>query len=81
MEFPRGRLLPFTSALEEKTPRVGRIHRDGSITYRGKTYATIKELPADCLAMRLDVETYSEWKRLYRAIDPRLRGPRTKHLR
>lgn len=80
MEFPRGRLLPFTSALQGR-PRVGRIHRDGSITYDGTTYPTIKDLPAECLAMRLDVETYSEWKRLYRAIDPRLRSPRTKLLR
>jgi len=81
MEFPRGRLLPFTSTPEKRPVRVGRIHPDGSITYGGKTYPTIKDVPAECLAMRLDVETYSEWKRLYRAIDPRLRSQRPKLLR
>lgn len=75
MEFPRGRLLPFhPKASEGRPPRVGRVHRDGSITYGGKTYPTIKEVPPECQGVRLDVETYTEWKRLYRAIDPRLRS-------
>jgi|GEM_PF-3265235 hypothetical protein len=83
MEFPRGRLLSFHRHGPEagKPPRVGRVHRDGSITYGGKTYPSIKDVPPECLAVRLDVESYKEWRRLYRAIDPRLRGPRTKLLR
>ena len=81
MEFPRGRLLPFAPTPVGRSPRIGRVHRDGSITYGGKTYSTIKDLPSECLAMRLDVETYSEWKRLYRAIDPRLKSQRPKLLR
>ncbi len=57
-------------------PRLGRIHRDGSITFRGRTYPTIRDLPADCLGLLPDLETFSEWKRLYRAIDPRPRRAR-----
>jgi len=54
-------------------PRVGRVHRDGSITYRGHTYATIKEVPTDWVALRPDVETWKQFLRLYRAIDPAAR--------
>jgi len=54
-------------------PRVGRVHRDGSITYRGQTYPTIKEVPTDWVALRPDVETWKQFLRLYRAIDPAAR--------
>lgn len=77
MEFPRGRILRFSRKPPEgQPPQVGRLHRDGSITYGGKTYPTIKDVPPECRAVRLDVETYREWKRLYRAIDPRARRAR-----
>lgn len=71
------RVLPFAAENERAAPpRVGRVHRDGSITFRGKTYPTIKDVPPDCLALRPDLETVREWRRLYRAIDPDPR-PRT----
>jgi hypothetical protein len=82
MEFPRGRLLRFDPRPGEgRPPQVGRVHPDGSITYGGKTYPSIKEVPPECLAVRPDLETYKEWRRLYRAIDPRLRDRRSKLLR
>ncbi len=49
---------------------VGRVHRDGSITFRGETYATIKQVPPECLALLPDQETFREWSRVYRAIAP-----------
>ncbi len=65
------RVLPFDARdTRVDSSRVGRVHRDGSITFRGKTYATIKDVPADCQALRPDLETHREWRRLYRAIDP-----------
>lgn len=72
MKLKATRVLPFTrnpAAGEEA--RVGRVHRDGSITFRGVKYATIREVPADCQALLPDLETFKEWKRLYSAIDPR----------
>lgn len=82
MEFPRGRILRFEPRPGEGRPaQVGRVHPDGSITYGGKTYASIKEVPPECLAVRPDVETYKEWRRLYRAIDPRLKDRRSRFLR
>jgi hypothetical protein len=58
-------------------PRVGRVHRDGSITYRGHTYPTIKEVPTDWVALRPDLETRLQFIRLYDAIDPAARGHRS----
>jgi hypothetical protein len=49
---------------------LGRLHRDGSITFRGRTYPTIKEVPAECQAIRPDLEMYKEWRTLYRAVAP-----------
>ena len=50
--------------------RDGRLHRDGSITFRGETYPTIKQVPPECLALLPDQETYKQWKRIYRVIAP-----------
>ena len=46
------------------------MHRDGSITFRGETYPTIKHVPPECLALLPDQETFKEWKRIYQAIAP-----------
>jgi hypothetical protein len=71
----RCRVLPFTPTSQTgRRPRVGRLHSDGSISFAGVTYRSIKEVPADCLCIRPDVETYRQWKRLYRAIDPKRRA-------
>jgi hypothetical protein len=69
----RGRptVLPFVDPGREAGQLVGRVHPDGSISFRGRTYRTIKEVPADCLGLRADVAAYTEWRRLYRAVMPR----------
>lgn len=67
------KLLHFPDVSRGRPPRVGRVHRDGSITYQGETYRTIKDVPNDWIALRPDVETWKQWIRLYRAIDPRSR--------
>ncbi len=64
------RVLPFVPEPSVRERQVGRVHRDGSISFRGETYATIKQVPAECLALLPDLETYREWKRIYRAIAP-----------
>ncbi len=52
-------ILPFINPAEQKTGVVGRVHHDGSITFRGQHYPTIKDVPKDCQAIRPDVETES----------------------
>lgn len=76
--IPSARVLPFEPRTAGTSPSVGRVHRDGSITFRGETYETIKSVPPECLALLPDQETYREWKRLFRAIAPSARRP---HLR
>ena len=63
------RILPFDP--RHRSPRVGRVHTDGSISYQGEHYATVRDLPQSCLAFRLDREAYQQWLRAYRAIAPR----------
>jgi hypothetical protein len=85
MKISASRVLPFTAGGAEwgeaGPPRVGRLHRDGSITYRGETYPTIKQVPADCLAIRPDQDTLKQWTRLYRAVRPDTGRTRPLHLR
>ena len=64
------RILPFR-APERAT--VGTGHRDGSITYAGIRYPSIRHVPPECKALRVDVDTYVQWRTLYRAIDPKMR--------
>ncbi|HEX9940762.1 MAG TPA: hypothetical protein VGG03_02000 [Thermoanaerobaculia bacterium] len=70
------RILPFADPFGKPDAVVGRVHRDGSITFRGKRYTTIKDVPADCLGLRPDVETHVQWKQLYRAVAPESRRGR-----
>lgn len=67
------RILPF-QAFGGSRRAVGTVHQDGSITYAGVRYPSIQEVPAECAAFRVDVETYVQWKRLYRAVVPRRRA-------
>ena len=67
----RASVLQFADPAILETGVVGRVHADGSITFRGTTYPNIKELPAECQALRPDVEAWAQWRRLYRAIAPR----------
>ena len=68
--IPHARVLAFEPRPAVAGRSVGRVHRDGSITFRGETYATIKQVPPECLALLPDQETFREWKRIYRAIAP-----------
>jgi len=85
MKISASRVLPFAGGRggrgEAGPPRVGHLHRDGSITYRGETYPTIKELPPDCLAIRPDQDTLKQWTRLYRAVRPDTRRTLPLHLK
>jgi hypothetical protein len=67
------RILPFRAAAAGGAPRVGTVHRDGSITYGGVRYPSIRHVPPGCEALRVDVDTYAQWRSLYRAIDPKAR--------
>ena len=52
---------------------VGCVHRDGSITYRGTRYATLRDVPPSCTSFRADVPATVQWRKLYRAVDPKRR--------
>lgn len=54
---------------------VGCVHRDGSITYKGTRYRTLRDVPPSCAAFRADLPATVQWRKLYRAVDPK----RTKH--
>lgn len=69
----RSRILPFRTA-SGTGALVGTVHRDGSITYAGVKYPSIRQVPPECKALRVDVDTYVQWKSLYRAIDPKARA-------
>lgn len=64
------RVLPFDPEPDAAESRISRVHRVGSITFRAKVYATIQQVPPEYQALLPDQETYTEWKRLYRAIAP-----------
>jgi hypothetical protein len=73
MRASRPTVLPFVDPATLGNQTVGRVHADGSITFRGRTYPTVREVPEDCLGLRADAQAYAEWRRLYRAIAPRPR--------
>ena len=74
---PVKKILPFVAPSEQGAGgAVGRVHRDGSITFRGRTYATIKDVPPECQGFRTDVEAYTQWRRLYRMVAPQSRQRR-----
>lgn len=66
------RVLPFR-ATSGTGGLVGTVHRDGSITYGGVKYPSIRHVPPECKALRVDVDTYVQWRNIYRAIDPKTR--------
>jgi len=67
-------LLPFVPDAAERGKSVGRVHKDGSISFKGKWYLSMKELPPECTALRADMEAYAQWVKLYRAVDPSRKG-------
>jgi hypothetical protein len=75
MRLNRGaRILPFRTATGSG-PRVGSVHRDGSITHSGVLYPSIRQVPPGCEALGADLDTYMQWKALYREVDPKARQP------
>ncbi len=70
------RLLEFPARDGGVPPRVGRVRPDGAIVYQGRTYPSIRDVPGDWVALRADTDTWKQWRRVYRAIDPRRRPGR-----
>ncbi len=70
------KILSFSDSAAEQTRSVGRVHPDGSITFRGRTYRTIKDVPKECIAFRADVPSIVQWRALYRAVDPARKATR-----
>jgi hypothetical protein len=67
-------VVSFAERAASESGQIGRVHLSGAITFRGRTYRSIKEVPPECQALRADTETYAQWRRLYRAIEPRPGG-------
>lgn len=67
---PPPRLVPFPGEVEAGSRSVGRVHPDGSIAFRGRTFRTIKDLPSECRILRADLASEVQWRKLYRAVDP-----------
>lgn len=65
------RPLNFDSARKPGAGEVGCVHRDGSITYQGVLYPTLRDVPPSCTAFRADLHATVQWRKLYRAVDPR----------
>jgi hypothetical protein len=67
------RVLPFGTLPDAHTGSVGTVHHDGTITFRGRTYRTIRDVPPECVAFRADLASIVRWRALYRAVDPALK--------
>ncbi|MGE5345544.1 MAG: hypothetical protein ACM3JH_06295 [Acidithiobacillales bacterium] len=67
----RGTVVPFVADAAARGKSVGRVHEDGSISFKGKRFGSIRELPSECTALRADVATYALWAKLYKAVDPK----------
>ena len=65
------RTLDFDPARKPGGGGVGCVHRDGSITYRGILYKTLAEVPSTCTAFRVDLGAEVQWRKMYRAVDPK----------
>ena len=63
--------LTFDAARKPGDGIVGCVHVDGSITFQGHRYATIRDVPASCTAFRADLPSTLQWRKLYRAVAPR----------
>ncbi|MCM3877923.1 MAG: hypothetical protein NEA02_16075 [Thermoanaerobaculia bacterium] len=67
----RPRTLSFDPDRRPGAGEVGCVHRDGSITYQGKRYRTLADVPASCIAFRADLPATVQWRKMYRAVDPK----------
>lgn len=73
MKVGRARTLSFDPGRRPGGGEVGCVHRDGSITYRGRLYRTLRDLPPTCTAFRADLPITVMWRKMYRAVDPKRR--------
>jgi len=67
--------LGFDPARKPGAGEVGCVHRDGSITYRGRRYRTLADLPASCVSFRAELGAEVQWRRMYRAVTAKGKGP------
>jgi hypothetical protein len=65
--------LDFDPARKPGGGEVGCVHRDGSITYQGVLYRTLRDVPPTCTAFRADLPATVQWRKMYQAVDPRKR--------
>jgi hypothetical protein len=63
--------LTFDPARRPGGGEIGCVHADGSITFRGRRYRDLRDVPEGCHAFRADLPSTLQWRRLYRAVDPR----------
>ena len=69
---PRGvELLPFKPGRRPGGGIIGCVHVDGSITFQGRHYESIRDVPASCRYFRADLASTLQWRRLYRAVAPK----------
>lgn len=69
----RPNTLAFDPARKPGGGEVGCVHPDGSITYQGTHYRTLRELPASCTAFRPDLPVQVQWRKLLRAVESKRR--------
>lgn len=66
------KVLSFVPAPEDGSrSQIGRVHPDGSITFRGLRYPTVRDLPSECKGLRPDLQTHRQWREIYGPIDPK----------
>lgn len=70
-ESGRPRTLSFDPSRRPGGGEVGCVHRDGSITYQGTLYRTLRDVPPSCTAFRADLPVQVMWRKMYRAVDPK----------
>lgn len=66
-------MLIFSATRKPGGGEIGCVHRDGSITYKGTLYRTLRDVPASCTAFRADLPAAVQWRKLYRAVEPKKR--------
>jgi hypothetical protein len=54
------RVLVFMADAEARGKSVGREHKDGSISFKGRRYRSMKELLPECTALRADAEAHAQ---------------------
>ena len=74
MKDPGPTPLVFDASRGPGGGEVGCVHPDGSITWRGRRYVSLRDVLSACRTFRADLPSTVQWRRLYRAVDPALRA-------